>query len=108
MVHIVSLEAVTASVGEVAGALAVMTDNVRTTVDWPALGTNAELDEADSGSPMDRYLTGKRDLIREWFQAAAAEVPVQTDITERAADHGTTALRNADIDGGNIIRSAAV
>ncbi|MGI5220926.1 hypothetical protein [Nocardia sp. CA-290969] len=101
MVHIVSLEGVTASVGDVAGALAVMTESVGTTVDSLAV-------ESKACSTLDRNMLGKLDWIRDTCTAAATEVTEQSGITVQAADFGTTKLRNADIDGGDAVRSATV
>ncbi|MGW0006866.1 hypothetical protein [Nocardia grenadensis] len=101
MVDIVSLDAVTSSVGEAAGALTVMTDSVGTTVDSLVLQSKAD-------SPLDRNMTGKLDWIRDTFAAAAAAVAGQSDTTVQATDHGRTVLGNADIDGRGVVHSAAV
>jgi hypothetical protein len=101
MVNILSLDAVTATVGDVSGALAVMTESVGTTVDSLALESKAD-------SPLDRNMTGKLDWIRDTFAAAASEVTQQSATTVQATDYGTTVLGNADVDGGNTVRSAAV
>lgn len=101
MVHIVSLEGVTASVGDVAGALSVLTGSVVTTVDSLAVESKAD-------SPLDRNMLGKLDWIRDTCTTAASCVAEQSGITVEAADFGTTMLRNAEIDGSGAVRSAAV
>ncbi|MFI9538163.1 hypothetical protein ACIG56_33630 [Nocardia fusca] len=101
MVKILSLDAVKATVGDAAGALTVMTDDVGTTVDSLVLQSKAE-------SPLDRDMTGKLDWIRDTFTTAAADVAEQSGITVEATGYGTTVLSNADIDGQATVRSAAV
>jgi hypothetical protein len=101
MVNILSLDAVKAIVGDAAGALTVMTDDVGTTVDSLVLQSKAD-------SPLDRDTIGKLRWIRETCAAAAADVTEQSRITEEATDYGTTILSNADIDGQATVRSAAV
>ncbi|MEU4839462.1 hypothetical protein [Nocardia testacea] len=101
MVNILSLDSVRAIVGDAAGALTVMTDDVGTTVDSLVLQSKAD-------SPLDRDMTGKLDWIREVFTAGAADVTEQSGITVEATGYGTTVLSNADIDGQTTVRSAAV
>ncbi|WP_328391707.1 hypothetical protein [Nocardia sp. NBC_00416] len=101
MVKIHSLDEVTATVGDVHGALAVMNENVGTTVDSMAL-------ERKPDSPLDRNMTGKLDWIRDTFAAAASAVTEQSDITVQATSYGTTVLGNTDVDGAEAVRSVAV
>ncbi|GGL40550.1 hypothetical protein [Nocardia jinanensis] len=101
MVNIVSLDAVKAIVGDAAGALTVMTDDVGTTVDSLVLASKAD-------SPLDRDMTGKLDWIRDTFAAAASDVAEQSGITVEATGYGTTVLADADLDGGVSVRSTAV
>ena len=101
MVNILSLDAVKAIVGDAAGALTVMTDDVGTTVDRLVLQSKAD-------SPLDRDMTGKLEWIRDTFVAAAADVAEQSGITVEATGYGTTALSNADTDAGATVHSSAV
>lgn len=101
MVNILSLDEAKASVGDAAGALTVMTDDVGTTVDSLVLQSKAD-------SPLDRDMTSKLDWIRDTFATAAADVTEQSGITVEATGYGTTVLSNADIDGQTTLRSAAV
>ncbi|MGW1742659.1 hypothetical protein ACWCPQ_28070 [Nocardia sp. NPDC001965] len=101
MVNIHSLDAVKAIVGDAAGALTVMTDDVGTTVDSLMLVSKAD-------SSLDRDMTGKLDWIRDTFAAAASDVVEQSGITVEATRYGTTVLDNADLDGRDTVHSAAV
>lgn len=101
MVNILSLDAAKAAVGDAAGALTVMTDDVGTTVDTLVLQSKAD-------SPLDRDMTGKLDWIRDTFAAAACDVAEQSGITVEATGYGTTVLSNADIDAQATVRSTAV
>ncbi|NUS92394.1 MAG: hypothetical protein HOQ36_08260 [Nocardia sp.] len=101
MVNILSLDAVKAIVGDAAGALTAMTDDVGTTVDTLMLASKAD-------SPLDRDMTGKLDWIRDTFAAAASDVTEQSGITVAATGYGATVLDNADLDAGDNVRSATV
>lgn len=101
MVNILSLDSVKAIVGDAAGALTVMTDDVGTTVDSLAF-------EVKGGAPLDVVTTGLRDVVRDLFAAWASEVAEQSGITVEATGYGTTVLANADDDGRATVRSSAV
>ncbi|WP_280424065.1 hypothetical protein [Nocardia carnea] len=101
MVKILSLDDLTAIVGDAAGALTVMTDCVGTTVDSWATGSKSEC-------KLDQATLDTLDVIRDIFGARLTEVLEQTGITVQAADLGKTVLRDADIDGGAAVQSAEV
>ncbi|MEU1527520.1 hypothetical protein ABZ413_35560 [Nocardia rhamnosiphila] len=98
MVNILSLDAVKAIVGDAAGALTVMTDDVGTTMDSPAL--------LNGGTQLDVDTRGVRDLVRDLFAAWASDVTEQAGITREATGYGTTVLANADDDGSATVRSS--
>lgn len=101
MVNILSLDDLTAIVGEAAGAMSVMTDCVWTTVDsWSA--------ESHSECTVDKAMLDTLEVIRDLFGAGLTGAVEQSGITVHAADLGTTVLRNSDIDGSNAVRSAEV
>lgn len=101
MVKILSLDDLTAIVGDAAGALTVMTDSVGTTVGSWTAGAKSECE-------LDQATLGTLDVIRELFGAGLVGVLEQSGITVEAADLGGTVLRNADIDGGATVQSAEV
>jgi hypothetical protein len=101
MVNILSLDAVKAVVGDAAGALTVMTDDVGTTVDSLAL-------EIKGGAALDVVTMGLRDVVRDLFAAWTSDVTEQSGITVEATGYGTTVLANADDDGSATVRSSAV
>ncbi|WP_063062399.1 hypothetical protein [Nocardia sienata] len=101
MVKILSLDAVKATVGDAAGALTVMTDDLGTTVDSLAA-------EMKGGSPLDAATTAVREVVLDLFAAWTGDVTEQSGITVEATGHGTTVLANADDDGSATVRSSAV
>lgn len=101
MVQIHSLDDLTAIVGDAAGALTVMTDCVGTTVDSWETGSKSEC-------ALDQATLETLDVIRDLFGAGLTGVLEQSGITVQAADFGRTVLRDADIDGGAVVRSAEV
>lgn len=99
MVKILSLEDLTAIVGDAAGAVSVMTDCVGTTVDsWSA--------ESNSECVVDRATCETLEGIRELFAAGLIGVLEQSGITVQATDLGKAVLSNSDIDGSLAVQSA--
>ncbi|MFI1461018.1 hypothetical protein [Nocardia carnea] len=99
MVKILSLDDLTAIVGDAAGAVSVMTDCVGTTVDSWSTETNSEC-------AIDREMRGTLEVIRDLFAAGLTGVLEQSGITVQATDLGKNVLRNSDIDGSNVVQSA--
>ncbi|WP_280413981.1 hypothetical protein [Nocardia carnea] len=99
MVKILSLEDLTAIVGDAAGAVSVVADCVGTTVDsWSA--------ESNSECVVDREMLGTLEVIRDLFGAGLIGVLEQSGITVQATELGKAVLRNSDIDGSLVVRSA--
>ncbi|WP_280398895.1 hypothetical protein [Nocardia carnea] len=99
MVKILSLDDLTAIVGDAAGALSVMTDCVGTTVDSWATRSHSECE-------LDQATLETLDVIRDLFGAGLTSVLEQSGITVEATGLGAAVLRNSDIDAGDAVRSA--
>lgn len=108
MVDIGSLDALAGIVGDVAGALAVMIEDVGTAVVSPSGETGPSSSASPAFARLDLDMVGKQQWIAETFAAKMSEVPEQSATTVQATDLGTTILADADIEGSETVRSAEV
>ncbi|WP_040789433.1 hypothetical protein [Nocardia paucivorans] len=101
MVHIKDHHEALAAAGRFSTAISSVTGQSDTVVESFVLN-------ARDDSPLGRALSAKLSWIRTTFENGLSEAASQAGVTKQAATVGINVLRNADIDGEAVVRTAEV